>query len=329
METALKIVEMGYEAEDSDEYISLAEKLLLEASERRKGASVPERTAQDIIRANLAVMERITTNGGEMPGLSTGLQDLDRMTTGLQPSDLIIIAGRPATGKSTLAQNIAQHAALRCAVPVGIFSLEMSAEQIGNRMLSSESGTDHDKIRTASLARNDLERIGEAAARLYDAPLWIDDAGELSITELAARARRMKQRYGIGLIIVDYLQLAKGKSEKNNREQEVSSISRGLKALAKELDIPIIALSQLNRSAEYEKRRIRLSDLRESGSIEQDADVVMFLENDSEENEHQDIVKKELVVAKQRSGPTGAIVLTFVKSQLTFRCYSAREEGTR
>ena len=232
---------------------------------------------------NMKVIERLAEKKQAVTGIATSFTDLDKLTSGLQRSDLIIVAGRPSMGKTAFCLNIAQHAALsNGGIPVGIFSLEMSKEQLVMRLLSSEAEVDFGKLRTGMIRDTDWNRIGKAAGRLYTAPIYIDDTPALSILELRARARRLKKEHGLELLVVDYLQLMRGRTTSlDRREQEISEISRFLKALAKELNIPVIAISQLNRMVEQrEDKRPRLADLRESGAIEQDADVIIFIYRD-------------------------------------------------
>ncbi len=253
-------------------------------------------------------------------GVPSGYHQFDKMTAGLQPSDLIILAGRPSMGKTALAMNMVQHTALNHGTPVGVFSLEMSKAQLGLRLLCSHSKVDSNDLRTGFIKDNDWPKLTRAAGDLSEATIFIDDTAALSALEMRAKARRLKSEFDIGLIVVDYLQLMRGRAD--SREQEISEISRSLKAMAKELDIPVIALSQLNRSLESRpNKRPQLSDLRESGAIEQDADVICFIYRDEVYNKAEDNPKRgiaELIIGKQRNGPTGIIELAFIGKYTSF-----------
>jgi replicative DNA helicase len=265
------------------------------------------------------VVERIDMlynrdNPSDVTGLPTGFTDLDRMTSGLQPGDLVIVAGRPSMGKTSLAMNMAEHAALESGMPVGIFSMEMGASQLVMRMLGSVGRLDQHKVRTGRLADEDWRKLTDAVGRLNEAPIHIDETAALNALELRARARRLHRQYGkLGLIVVDYLQLMSASSHGENRATEISEISRGLKALAKELNVPVVALSQLNRSLEQRpNKRPVMSDLRESGAIEQDADLILFIYRDEVYNQDSpDKGKAEVIIGKQRNGPIGTITLVF------------------
>ena len=270
-------------------------------------------------------IERMQEIPDGVSGLATGYQDLDRMTMGLQRGDLAIVAGRPSMGKTSWALNVAQFAAIEREVPVAIFSLEMSKEQLVQRFLCAEARVDALKLRRGRLEGDEYTRLARAAGHLNAAPIWIDDSATGNVLEMKAKARRLKAETDLGLVVVDYMQLMTGSSRKENRVQEVSEISRGLKSLARELDVPLIALSQLSRAPEQRPdRRPQLSDLRESGSIEQDADIVMFLYRpeyyhgpaDKDGNSLEG--KAELIVSKQRNGPTGMIELHFHKTYTRF-----------
>ena len=253
-------------------------------------------------------------SGGDITGIPTGYNEFDKMTAGLQAGDLIIVAGRPSMGKTTLAINIAENAAIGAKVPTAIFSMEMPSEQLAFRMISSLGRVDQTHLRTGKFPDEDWSRINTAVQLMSDAPIFIDDTAALSPTEVRARARRLKREHGLGLIVLDYLQLMQVHGTTENRATEISEISRSLKALAKELSVPIIALSQLNRSVEQrtDKRPV-MSDLRESGAIEQDADIIIFIYR--EEVYNQDTPRKgvaDISIAKQRNGPIGEFPLTFV-----------------
>ena len=266
--------------------------------------------------------ERLYNQKGYITGVETGFSDLDYKTSGFHKSDLIIIAARPAMGKSAFAINIATHAAVNRNVPVVIFNLEMSKEQVANRILCSEAMVDGNKIRTGKIDDNEWIKLANASGRLAEAPIYIDDTPGISVTEIRAKCRKLKLEKDIGMVIIDYLQLVQGSGKRliGSREQEISEISRSLKILAKELDIPVIALSQLSRSAEKrDDKRPMLADLRESGAIEQDADIVMFLYRDDYYN--QDSEKKniaEVILAKHRGGSTGTVELLWMGNYTKF-----------
>ncbi|HSI05027.1 MAG TPA: replicative DNA helicase, partial [Myxococcota bacterium] len=253
-------------------------------------------------------------------GVPTGFQDLDKMTAGFQPSDLIIIAGRPSMGKTAVALNIAQYAAVHQKVPALVFSLEMSKEALVMRMLCSEARIDSQRMRGGFLNSTDWPKLARAAGALAEAPMYLDDTGAISVLEMRAKARRLQAERGLGLIMVDYLQLMRGRTSNEGREREISEISRGLKALGKELKVPVIALSQLNRSLEQRQdKRPMLSDLRESGAIEQDADVICFVYRDEYYNPASpDKGVAEFIIGKQRNGPTGTVRLRFFNEYTKF-----------
>ena len=265
------------------------------------------------------VVERIDLlynrdNPSDVTGVPTGFADLDRMTSGFQPGDLIIVAGRPSMGKTALALNMAEHVALDAGLPIGIFSMEMSAAQLAMRLLGSIGRLDQHKLRTGRLAEDDWRRLTDAVGRLSEAPIHIDETAALNALELRARARRLHRQYGqLGMIIVDYLQLMSSSSQGENRATEISEISRSLKALSKELNVPVVALSQLNRSLEQQpNKRPVMSDLRESGAIEQDADLILFIYRDEVFNpDSPDKGRAEIIIGKQRNGPIGTVMLTF------------------
>lgn len=280
-----------------------------------------------LIRANIQQIEDYSQRQGMITGIATGFTDFDKMTSGLQPSEMIVIAARPSMGKSSLAMNISDNIAVNQNVPVGVFSLEMSAQSLSLRMLCSRARVNLRDVREGFLAERDYPKLMGAADKIMNAPIYIDDAGGLTVMQLRAKARRMVQRWGVKLLIVDYLQLLRSTNKRvKSRQEEISDISGGLKALAKELAIPVVVLSQLNRELERDKsRKPRLSDLRESGAIEQDADVVAFLyrvwlENEDEEANwyEPDAIPINLLIGKQRNGPTGDVNLTFLKSYTRF-----------
>lgn len=263
-------------------------------------------------------------------GVPTGYYEIDKMTAGLQPSDLIILAARPSMGKTAFAMNIAQHAAMIEKIGVAIFSLEMSKEQLVMRLLSSVGKIDSQRIRTGKLQNDDWPKLTRAVGMLSEAPIYIDDTPAISVLEMRAKVRRLASQYDIGMIVVDYLQLMQGRSNTENRTQEISEISRSLKALAKEHHVPVLALSQLNRSLESRTdKRPMMADLRESGAIEQDADVICFIYRDevynkAEDNPHRGTA--EVIIGKQRNGPTGAVKLTFLKEFTMFENMSHKSE---
>jgi replicative DNA helicase len=279
-----------------------------------------------VVRHNLDIIEEARGRQGVLSGLATGFMELDRMTSGLQTTDLIVIAARPSVGKTSFALNIAQHVAIREGRSVGFFSLEMSKEQIGFRVLCSEADVDAKKVRDGYASKEAMQRLVLAQAKIHTAAFYIDDSASVSVPDMRAKGQRLKREKGLDLLIVDYMQLMAGHGRFDNRTQEVSMISRGLKLLAKELRLPIIALSQLSRQPEQRKgemRRPQLADLRDSGSIEQDADVVVFLYR--EELYDKDTERKgiaDVIVAKQRNGPTGDFPLVFLGDHMTFANYA-------
>ncbi len=324
MNVATEIIEKGHDADVSvDTYIDEAEKMIFQVSENKLKPSFY--SVRDIVKENVKTIERLSQNKQSVIGVPTGFVDLDRITSGLQPSDLVVVAGRPSMGKTAFCMNIAQYVGYLDggSSPVGIFSLEMSKEQLVTRLLSSESEVGQSKLRTGALAGSDWQRLAQAAGKLCDASIYIDDSPGMSILELRARARRLKKEHGLSLLIIDYLQLMRGRSSAERREQEISEISRSLKGLAKELNIPVIAISQLNRMVEQrDDKRPRLSDLRESGAIEQDADVIMFIYRDEVYNKNADESNKgiaEVIVGKQRNGPTDTARLAFLSECAAFR----------
>ncbi len=315
------MVSMCYEeAEDVDDILEYAESTIFELSQAKIKQSFHR--LKDVLKDSIKKVEDLYEKHELITGVPSGFTDLDNLTAGFQPSDLIIVAGRPSMGKTAFALNIAQHAAVDNNIPTAIFSLEMSKEQLALRMLCSEAMVDAHKVRTGFLGREDWPRLINAAGNLSRAPLFIDDTPALSVLEMRAKARRLKSDQGIGLVIVDYLQLMQGRSGSERREQEISEISRSLKAMAKELNVPVIALSQLNRKVEDRpNKRPQMSDLRESGAIEQDADVIAFIYRDEVYNRDENNPRRgkaEIIVAKQRNGPTGTVVLAFVGKYSTF-----------
>jgi len=298
----------------ASDLVDEAERLVFEIAEKGARGQVGFRHLKSILPDAVDRIDLLHQSGGEITGIPTGYTEFDKLTAGLQSGELIVIAGRPSMGKSALAVNIAENAAIGAKVPTAIFSMEMPSQQLAFRMISSLGRVDQTHLRTGKFPDEDWSRINTAVQLMSDAPIFIDDSASLSPTEIRARARRLKREHGLGLIVVDYLQLMQVHGSKENRATEISEISRSLKALAKELELPIIALSQLNRSVEQrtDKRPI-MSDLRESGAIEQDADLIVFIYR--EEVYNQDTPRKgiaDICIAKQRNGPIGDFPLTFV-----------------
>ncbi|MCL8207422.1 MAG: replicative DNA helicase [Actinomycetia bacterium] len=312
IETGTKMVGMAFAGErSSEEILEQAQQALSELA--HKGRREPQRL-QQILVTTLDRVEKMASQKG-LAGLSTGFPDFDRLTSGLQPSDFLVVAARPSMGKTNFCLNIARHVAVRERVPVVIFSLEMSQEQLALRLIAAEADIDGQRLRTGNLTEEMWARLTQSLGRLGDAPIYIDDTPALSPLELAAKARALNRKTRLGLIIVDYLQLMTARGRAENRQQEISEISRSLKALARELAVPVLTLSQLSRAVESRTdKRPMLSDLRESGAIEQDADLVAFIYRDdyySKETETQS--PAELIIAKQRNGPTGLVHLLFRK----------------
>ena len=302
------------EGRTATDLVDEAERLVFDIAEKGSRGKVGFRPLKNILPDTVDRIDILHQSGGDITGISTGFTEFDKLTAGLQPGELIIIAGRPSMGKSTMAVNIAENAAIGARVPTAIFSMEMPSQQLVFRMISSLGRVDQTHLRTGKFPDEDWSRINTAVQLMSDAPIFIDDSASLSPTEIRARARRLKREHGLGLIVLDYLQLMQVHGSTENRATEISEISRSLKALAKELELPIIALSQLNRSVEQrtDKRPI-MSDLRESGAIEQDADVIVFIYR--EEVYNADTPRKgvaDISVAKQRNGPIGDFPLTFV-----------------
>ena len=308
---------------------------LLDEAERRVFSVSEEKTHRDFINSEVLLkeaiksLEELALQKRSVTGISTGFQELDRFTSGFQPSDLIIIAARPSMGKTALALNIAQHVAIREKKTVAIFSLEMSREQLALRMLSSLAKVPSHKLRTGILSQSDWKKVIRAANRLSDASIFVDDTPSLSVLEIRAKARRLMSEHGLNLLIIDYLQLMRGRSRTESRQQEISEISRSLKGLAKELNVPVVALSQLSRAVESrQEKKPQLSDLRESGAIEQDGDLIIFIYRPEvykpDRPEYRGIA--EIIIGKQRNGPTGTFKLTFLKEYTTFEEYTDEEE---
>ena len=315
-----RIAAVGYEeAHDTAAAIDRAEGILFEISQRRTVAGFE--TLATLLGEAYDRLEYLHEHRGQILGIPTGLAGLDTLLGGFQPSDLVILAARPSMGKTSLALNVAGHVALKKGLPVGIFSLEMSKQQLLMRFLCAESLVDAHKVRTGYINKDDFRQLVDSLGAVTQAPLFIDDSSSLTIMEMRAKARRLKAEHGLSLLIVDYLQLMSGYGRVENRVQEISGISRGLKALAKELEIPVVALSQLSRAPEQRQgdHRPQLSDLRESGSIEQDADVVLFIYREEVYKQDEDNSgKADLIISKQRNGPIGNVKLAFLKQYTKF-----------
>ncbi len=307
------------EWEETEDLLELAEQSIFDIAEEqvREGFE----TLEHIIKGSFKMLERVSEFEGYVTGVPTGFADLDRLTAGLQPSDLIIVAGRPSMGKTALALNIGYNAAQKTKKGVAIFSLEMSKQQLGIRMLGFDSGINATRLRTGMLRDKEWERLTHSANRLSELPIFIDDSSGISVLEMKAKCRRLKKKKNLTLVIVDYLQLIQGRRSAESRQIEISEVSRMLKALAKDLNVPVMALSQLNRKVEDRpNKRPQLADLRESGAIEQDADVIAFIYRDElyhpDTEENRNIA--EIILAKQRNGPTGFFKLTFRKELTSF-----------
>ncbi|HNX81065.1 MAG TPA: replicative DNA helicase [Candidatus Omnitrophota bacterium] len=314
-----KIVTMSYEQDGNiNEIVDQAEQLIFDISNRRvSGTYIP---VKEIIKQSMETIDRLYQKKQHVTGIPTGFIEFDTKTAGLQPSDLIIIAGRPSMGKSALALCMAEYASVIEKIPTAVFSLEMSKEQLVQRLLCSHAKIDAHKVRTGFLSPSDWPKLTAAAGKLSEAPLYIDDSPGISVMELRAKARRLKAHHDIKLIILDYMQLMRGAAGVESRQQEISDISRSLKALARELNVPLIAISQLSRAVESRNdHRPQLSDLRESGAIEQDADVVVLIMREEYYNptpDNQGIA--EIMIAKQRNGPVGSVKLAFLKEYTRF-----------
>jgi replicative DNA helicase len=315
------------EPENVDEFLDEAERVVFAIAEKKiKPSFFP---IKEVIKDSFEMVEKLYDRKEMITGMPTGYKDLDEMTAGLQPSDLIIVAGRPSMGKTAFCLNIASNAAIKSNLPVAIFSLEMSKEQLVIRMLASEARIDAKLLRTGHLAQSDWNKLTTGAGVLSEVKIYLDDSSALNVLELRAKARRLKREHGLGLIIIDYLQLMRGYGNTESRQQEISDISRSLKGLAKELSCPIIALSQLNRAIETRvDRKPLLADLRESGAIEQDADVIMFIYREEFYKRCECPMdgpcmcgrrgKATISIGKQRNGPTGDVNLTFVSKYARF-----------
>ena len=316
------IVSKVYEdADDADELLDFAERVIFEISEKRVKTSFVH--VKNVVKDTFEMIEKLYDRKETITGLPTGFKDLDEMTSGLQNGDLIVVGGRPSMGKTAFALNIAQQVGIESKLPIAVFSLEMSTMQLVLRMLCSEARVDSNRVRKGFIEKQEWHKLTSAAGRISEAPIYIDDSSSINVLEMRAKARRLKMEHGLSLIVVDYLQLMHGRTNYDNRVQEISDISRSLKGLAKELQVPVIALSQLNRGVELRQdKRPTLADLRESGAIEQDADVIVFLYRDSVYSKNRDDKTAELIVAKQRNGPTGTVKATFLNSITRFEDYA-------
>ena len=337
IDASTRTIQDGYEPEGRsvDEIVDEAEARIFRVAESHdRGGFV---WIKDLLWEAFENIERLQESKGGLTGVPSGFRRLDQMTTGLQNGDLVIVASRPAMGKTSWVLNVAQNAAIDHQIPVALFSLEMSKEQLVYRLLCSEARVDSQRLRTGRLSPSDYQRIGTAGAKLNTAPIWIDDSPGGTVLEMRAKARRLKAEAGLGLLVIDYLQLMAGSGRFESRQQEVSQISRGLKALARELCVPVIAVSQLSRGPEQRtEHRPQLSDLRDSGSIEQDADLVMFLYRPGyysssvlDEDGSSLEGKAELIVSKQRNGPTGTLDLYFHKQYTRFDEVTTQRDDAR
>ena len=322
--SANKILTDAYEAEEEpDLLLDEAERAIFAIAEDRiRAGFVPLR---DLVQGSFATIEKLQQHKGMVTGVPTGFVDLDELTSGLQPSDLVLIAARPSMGKTSLVLNIAQHVGTATDMTVGFFSLEMSKEQLFMRLLTAEARIDAHRFRTGHLSEKDYGRLSHALGTLAEARVFIDDSASIGVLEMRAKARRLKAEHGLHLLIVDYIQLMTGRGRFESRQVEIASISRSLKGLAKELQVPIVALSQLSRASETRAdHRPQLSDLRESGALEQDADLVMFIYREEQYREADGSPKEgvegtaEIIVGKQRNGPVGTVKLAFIKEHTRF-----------
>lgn len=327
--SATSIIEKSYsESDDVDQFLDQAEKIIFEVAQKRIKRSFY--AIKDIVKDSFKAIERLYEKKELITGVPTGYTELDKMTSGLQPADLIVLAGRPSMGKTALALNIVQYAAVEMNIPCAVFSLEMSKEQLVQRLLCGEAKVAGSKLRGGFLAETDWPKLTRAAGALSEAPIYIDDTPAINVLEMRAKARRLHKDKGIKLIVVDYLQLMRSVGKSESREREISEISGSLKALAKELSLPVIAISQLNRAVENRQdKRPQMADLRESGAIEQDADVIMFVYRDEVYNkETQDRGIAEVIIGKQRNGPTGYAKLAFLNEFTKFENLAQRADDS-
>lgn len=318
IQASTEISSRGYETDDAEELLDYAEKTIFDISENRIRPSFTK--VKEVVKDSFKRIEQLFENKKPLTGLATGFEEIDKITCGLQNSDLIIVAGRPSMGKTAFALNIAEHVAIHEKSTVAIFSLEMSKEQLVTRMLCSQAQIDSSRLRKGQLEERDWPALTRAAGNLSDVQIFIDDSASPTVLEMRAKARRLKRESGLDLLIIDYLQLMRGSGNSHSREQEISEISRSLKSLAKELAIPVVALSQLNRAVENrQNRRPQLADLRESGAIEQDADVISFIYRDEVYDPNTaDKGVAEIIIGKQRNGPTGFCRLAFLNQFTKF-----------
>ncbi len=330
IEVSTSIVAEAFEGKSTaNELLDEAESKIFQVSQQQTKDGFTR--IKELLWPTMERIEALQRGGKTVTGVASGFNDLDEMTSGFQPADLVIVAARPSMGKTAFTLNVAQYAAIEHNVPVAFFSLEMSKESLVQRMLTSEARIDAQRLRKGMLRDDDFPRLARAAGILSSAPVWIDDTPGITLLEMRSKARRLKADAGVGMVIVDYLQLMQGPARSESRQQEVSQISRGLKALAKELNVPVIALSQLSRAPEQrtgDNKRPQLSDLRESGAIEQDADLIMFLyrqefyDGPADKDGNSLEGKAEVIVGKQRNGPTGIVNLFFHKQYTRFESYS-------
>lgn len=314
IQAATTIAQTGYSGDNEvAELLDSAERKIFEVSQRKVGKAFAQ--IKDVLPETVDRIEKLSKERGKVTGIPTGYSELDRMTSGFQKSDLIILAARPSVGKTAFALNIAQNIGVHTEETVAIFSLEMSKEQLVQRMLSAESHVDSQRLRTGQLLDDEWPRLTQGMSQLSKAKIFIDDSAMMTVMEMRAKLRRLQSEHGLGIVIIDYLQLMHSHRRSENRQQEISEISRGLKALARELNVPVIALSQLSRSIEQRSnKKPLLSDIRESGSIEQDADIVGFLSREDYQNDEAEENKiVEVIIAKHRNGPIGEIKLLFLK----------------
>jgi replicative DNA helicase len=326
---ATGIVTSAFETTDPDGVVDEAERAVFEVCQTKARRGITP--IGEVVTEAFKRIEKLAEEKSAITGVSTGLSDLDSITSGLQASDLVIVAGRPSMGKTSFALGMGLHASVNHAKTVAVFSLEMSKEQLVMRMLCSEGRIDSARMRGGFLTEDDWPKLARAAGRLSEAPIFIDDSASASVLEVRAKCRRLFAESGLGVVIIDYLQLMRGSPNAQSREQEISEISRGLKALAKELNVPVVALSQLNRSLEQrQEKRPVLSDLRESGAIEQDADVIMFIYRDEAYNpETPDKGIAEVIVGKQRNGPIGVVKAKFFHEYTRFENLVEDEHPSR
>lgn len=325
---ASEIIERSFDLqEDVESFLDGAEQRVLGVSENRIKPAFSK--VGDVVQDSIRLVEKLYDQKQLVTGVDTGFEDLNRLTAGFQPSELIIVAARPSMGKTALALCIAQNVGIRTGQAVAVFSLEMAKEQLVLRMLCSEARVDNSRVRTGHLHENDFPKLVEAASRIAEAPIFLDDTAAISVTELRAKARRLHREHPLGMVVVDYLQLMRSPSYSDSREQEIADISRSLKALSKELHVPVVALSQLNRSVESRNdKHPMMSDLRESGAIEQDADLILFIYRDEVYNDASpDKGVAEIIISKQRSGPTGTVRLAFAAEFTRFDSLIERDDS--